>query len=132
MGKKIIRLTESDLVNIIKRVINEGEPFTFGDKLRSKLGTILGYSETSEDEKIMAQKILDKVESGEYTNVSRTDGYHGKGVNFTVSLEDGDYKVSARNQPQNLIYTLVITPDGNKMWISGRGFVKKQIGRAHV
>lgn len=38
--KKVVRLTESDLVRIVKKVINEDDgAFSFGDKIKSKLGT---------------------------------------------------------------------------------------------
>ena len=36
--KKVVRLTESDLIKIVKKVIQEDENgFTFGDKVRPKL-----------------------------------------------------------------------------------------------
>jgi len=132
MGK-IIKLTESDLTRIVQRVISESEPFTFGDKMRDKLGTLVGIPQTGESEKVLAQKILDKVESGDYEKVGDTDGIVGKGKTIKINLEDGEYIVSPRKERIALtnsfmISTMVKTPSGDRFSIPGKGFAKKLMG----
>ena len=128
--KKVIRLTESDLTRIVQRVISESEPFTFGDKVRDTLGPLVGISRTSESEKVLARKILDKVESGEYEKVGNTDGIVGRGKTIKVNLEDGEYIVSPRKERVALTNsfitsTMVKTPSGDRFMIPGKGFAKK-------
>ena len=128
--KKVIRLTESDLTRIVQRVISESEPFTFGDKVRDTLGPLVGISRTSESEKVLARKILDKVESGEYEKVGDTDGIVGRGKTIKVNLEDGEYIVSPRKERVALsnsfiTSTMVKTPSGDRFMIPGKGFAKK-------
>jgi hypothetical protein len=130
MGKKIIKLTESDLTRIVQRVISESEPFTFGDKVRDTLGPLVGISRTSESEKVLARKILNKVENGEYEKVGDTDGIFGRGKTIKVNLEDGEYIVSPRKERVALsnsfiISTMVKTPSGDRFMIPGKGFAKK-------
>jgi hypothetical protein len=127
---KIIRLTESDLARIVKRVIEE-DSLTFGDKVRNKLGKIVGIPETTEDEERLADDILSKVESGDYEILD--DKFHGTSQGWykiKVSLEDGNYgvKASRTSTPEGAIITdtLVKTPDGEKIYLP-KGYTNKLI-----
>jgi len=66
MSEKIIRLTESDLVNIVKRVIQEDSAFTFGDKLSGSFHSLFGVENESSTMEYLANGILEKVKSGDY------------------------------------------------------------------
>jgi transcription antitermination factor NusA-like protein len=136
--KKIIRLTESDLVKLVNRVIKEQSEvdesaFTFGDKVRNKLGKLVDIPETSDDEKRLAEDILAKVESGEYDVLDTFDSFElPKGYRIKVSLNDGDYIVKIKKERVNLAgghltYTNVTTPDGEKVNILAKGFTNKLI-----
>jgi hypothetical protein len=135
--KKTIRLTESDLVYLVKRVIKESEveesAFTFGDKVRGKLGKFaLGIPERTDDEKRLAEDILAKVESGEYEVLETYNSFIvPKGFKIKVPLNDGDYFVDIKKQKINLeahiTNTMVTTPDDEEVIIPGSGFANKLI-----
>ena len=138
--KKIIRLTESDLVRLVKKVIKEQtsneveeSSFTFGDKVRGKLGKLFDIPETSDDEKRLAEDILAKVESGEYDVLDTFEGFiTPKGYKIKVSLNDGDYIVKIKKERTgleggHLTYTNVTTPDGEVVNIMAKGFTNKLI-----
>jgi hypothetical protein len=180
--KKIIKLTESDLTRIVKRIIQEnqskiddildkisrdgyekltpkekqylkhysetgeypdddlttrksmedykGEPFTFGDKVRDTLGSFVGIPKTPDSLKVLAHKILYKVENGEYEKVENTDGFYGRGKTIKVNLEDGEYIVSPRKERVALTNsfitsTMIKNPNGDRFMIPGKGFARK-------
>jgi hypothetical protein len=134
--KKTIRLTESDLIKIVKRVVKEQQlnedTFTFGDKLRNKLGKIIGLPERTEDDERLADDILSKVESGEYEVL---DGYGSymipKGYKIIVNLDGDDYVVKVVKERISIeggaysTSTQVTKPDGEKINIPGKGFALK-------
>jgi hypothetical protein len=129
--KKVVRLTESDLVRLINKVINEDDAFSFGDKLRSKYNKLVWNTpEHSEDEQRLAQDILDCVESGDFEFVDKTDAYVGKGYTIKVNLGGEEYTVVPRKERIGIegaynYVTYVTTPDGEKLNIQGNGFAKK-------
>ena len=130
--KKIIRLTESDLTRIVKRVIEENS-FTFGDKVRGKLGKFFGVPETTDYEKRLADEIMDNVENGDFEIENKTDGYVGKGFTIKIDLEDGEYKVQPRKERRGVatdiydLYTIIETPSGEKIHINAKGYTNKLI-----
>jgi hypothetical protein len=129
--KKVVRLSESDLVRLINKVINEDDAFSFGDKLRSKYNKFVwNMPENSEDEKRLAQDILDCVERGDFELVNKTDAYVGKGYTIKVNLGGEECKVLPRKERIGIegaynYVTYVIPPDGEKIVIRGNGFTKK-------
>jgi hypothetical protein len=131
--KRIIRLTESDLTRIVKRVIEENDSFTFGDKVRGKLGKFFGVPETGDYEKKLATEIMNKVESGDFEIENKTDGYVGKGFTIKIVLEDGEYKVQPRKERRGVAtdiydsYTIIETPNGEKKHINAKGYTNKLI-----
>jgi hypothetical protein len=131
--KKVVRLTESDLIRIVKRVIQEDGGITFGDKVRDTLGGIIGLPKTTEDESRLADDILSAVESGNYEVLESHSGFIvPKGFKIEVSLNDGDYLVYIRKEKINyeggsMTYTTVTTPDGKKVNIMAKGFTNKII-----
>jgi hypothetical protein len=133
--KKTIRLTESDLIKIVQRVIKEQETdestFTFGDKVRNKLGKLVGLPERTDDEERLADDILNKVESGDYNMLDDTfEGSSTGWFKFKVSLEDGNFNVRVSKlrslEGANRIETIVKTPDGKTVYLP-KGFTKKLI-----
>jgi hypothetical protein len=133
---KIIRLSEADLTRIVKRVIEEQQlsedTFTFGDKVRNKLGKLVGLPERTEDDEKLADDILSKVESGEYEVL---DGYRSymipNGYKITLSLDGEDYTVKVSKERIGIeggafsTTTRVIKPNGEKVNIPGKGFALK-------
>ncbi len=138
MAKRIVRLTESDLVRLVKRVINE-DAFTFGDKVRSKLGKIVGLREKTPDEKQVANDIYNKVESGDFEVTDSMDGFVGKGYKISVRMDDGVYLVKAQKRKTSLegpkVYsTEITTPKGGFVYVGSSGYTKKLmdlIGGSH-
>jgi hypothetical protein len=134
--KKTIRLTESDLINIVKRAVKEQQlnedTFTFGDKVRNKLGKLVGLPGRTEDDEKLADDILSKVESGEYEVL---DGYRSymipNGYKITLSLDGEDYTVKVSKERLGIeggafsTTTHVIKPNGEKVNIPGKGFALK-------
>jgi hypothetical protein len=131
--KKIIRLTESDLTRIIRQVIKENDSFTFGDKVRGKLGKFFGVPETTDYEKRLADEIMESVENGDFEIENKTDGYVGKGFTIKIDLEGGEYKVQLRKERRGVatdiydLYTIIETPSGQKMHINAKEYTKKLI-----
>lgn len=130
--KKIVKLTESDLIHIVKRVIEEGDPFSFGDKLRGKLGKLVGIPENSEDEKALANDIMDKVNKGEYKVINTSDGIVVTRAVFSVEIMGGKYIVTANKErldPMHsyIYHTYVKLPNYQKVTISGKNFTQKLI-----
>ena len=138
--KKIVRLTESDLVRLVNRVIKEQShdevdesAFTFGDKVRGTLGKVFGMPETSDDKKRLAEDILNAVEHGEYDVLDMHDSYmKPRGYELRVFLNDGEYIVSVKKERINLdggslTYTNVTTPNGEEVNIMAKGFTNKLI-----
>jgi hypothetical protein len=137
--KKVIKLTESDLMRLVKRVIKEQNEvdessFTFGDKIKGKLGKMVGIPETTDDEMRLADDILSVVERGDYEVLDTYTGSHmrPKGHKIKVSLGDGDYIVKIAQERRNpvsgtMTYTNVTTPDGEDINILAKGFTNKLI-----
>ena len=131
--KKFVRLTESDLIKLVKRVIQEDAAFTFGDKVRDTLGGVIGLPKTTEDESRLAEDILSAVESGNYEVLESHRGFIvPKGFKIEVSLNDGEYLVYTRKEKINfeggsMTYTTVTTPGGEKVNIMAKGFTNKLI-----
>ena len=134
--KRIVRLTESDITRLVERVIKEQmdeSAFTFGDKVRDKLGKLLAIPETTDDEKRLGEDILSAVEGGDY-DVLDTYRSHTvpKGFKLRVFLNDGEYIVAIKKEIQgleglNATYTNVTTPDGEEVNIMAKGFTNKLI-----
>ena len=136
--KKTIRLTESDLIKIVHRVIKEQETdesaFTFGDKVKNKLGKLVGIPEKTDDEERLADDIMSKVESGDY-NMLRDefgDSNHGS-YKIRVILHNEPYSVSVTKHtkigsgfPYGGSETKVETPDGHTVYLP-KGFSNKLI-----
>jgi hypothetical protein len=130
--KKVIRLIESDLIRIVKRGIQEDSTFTFGDKVRDKIGGFIGLPKTTKDEARLADDILSAVESGNYEVLESHSGYAiPKGFDIEVSLNDGEYRVftgkKRRLEGGSSTYTTVTTPDGYNVNILAKGFTNKLI-----
>jgi hypothetical protein len=135
--KKTIRLTESDLINIVKRVVKEQQlsedTFTFGDKVRNKLGKLVGLPERTKNDEKLADDILSKVESGEYEVLEGYDNYRiPKGYKISLSLDGEEYIVKVSKTRKGVIEggalstsTQVTKPDGEKINIPGKGFAEK-------
>ena len=64
--KKVVRLTESDLMKIVKRVIQEDAGFTFGDKVKNTIKGAVGLGQTTDDEERLADDIMMAVENGDF------------------------------------------------------------------
>ena len=135
--KRIVRLTESDITRLVERVIKEQmdeSAFTFGDKVRGKLGKLVGIPETTDDEKRLSEDILSAVEGGEYDVLDTYGGYAmPDGYKLKVFLNDGEYIVAIKKERINLegatsTYTNITTPDGEKVNIMAKGFTNKLIG----
>lgn len=135
--KKIIRITESDLVGLVKRVIKEQSEveesaLTFGDKIKGKLGKLVGIPETSEEEKELAEEILAKVANGDYEILESYSSFvKPKGHEIRVTLNDGDYIVKIKkemiNMDASMTYTNITTPDGEQINILAKGYTNKLI-----
>jgi len=130
--KKTIRLSEDDLTRIVNRVIEE-QTFTFGDKVRNKLGKLVGIPERTDDEKRLADDIMSKVESGDYDMLDDSFGgdSHGR-YTIKVMLHDEPYTVNIKKLikvegvPSGGVETIVKTPDGHKIFLP-KGFTNKLI-----
>ena len=135
---KIRHIQESNQ-RLENRLLNEQNEvdessFTFGDKIKGKLGKIVGIPETTDDEMRLADDILSVVERGDYEVLDTYTGSHmrPKGHKIKVSLGDGDYIVKVmteRNNPisGSITYTNVTTPDGEDVKILAKGFTNKLI-----
>ena len=128
MAKKIVRLTEADLVRLVKRVINE-DAFTFGDKLKNtKLGNLVGFHKTTESEREIAEKIYQSMVDGNFEFkgklYSRKPSYR-----VIVHMEDGDYEVEPRTDTSfegaSTTYTIVRFPNKKSKSIYRKGFTEK-------
>lgn len=136
--KKTIRLTESDLIKIVQRVIKEQETdesaFTFGDKVRNKLGKLVGIPERTDDEERLADDIMSKVESGDYNMLKDNFGDSDYGsYKIKVILHDEPYTVIVSKymmigggHPSGGAETEVVTPDGESIPFP-KGFSNKLI-----
>jgi hypothetical protein len=130
--KKTIRLSEDDLARIVKRVIEE-QTFTFGDKVKNKLGKLVGIPERTDDEKRLADDIMSKVESGDYNMLDDKFGSdsHGK-YTIKVVLHDKPYTINIKklmkvaSVPGGGVETIVKTPDGHTIFLP-KGFTNKLI-----
>lgn len=132
--RKVIRLTESELISLVKRVIKEDEDgaFGFGDKVRDKLGSFIGITPHTDHEKRLADDILDAVMRDDFRALDMTDSFWGRGFTIIVNLGGEDYKVSPRKETVNLeggsnYITRITAPDGQKVVIGAKGFTKKLI-----
>ena len=107
----------------------ESVAFNFED---IDLLNVAQYMERIHKVKFIADDILDKVESGDFEFVNKTDGFVGKGFTIKVKLEDGEYRVSPKKvrlgvEGPHTTSTYVTTPDGERIEISGKGFGSKLI-----
>jgi hypothetical protein len=130
--KKTIRLSEDDLARVVKRVIEE-QTFTIGDKVKNKLGKLVGIPEITDDEKRLADDIMSKVQSGDYNMLDDKFGSdsHGR-YTIKVVLHDKPYNVNIKKLikvdgvPGGNVETIVKTPDGHKIFLP-KGFTNKLI-----
>lgn len=125
---KVVRLTEADLVRLVKKVINE-DAFTFGDKLKNtKLGNLVGFHKTTESERELAERIYQSMVDGNFEFqgklYSRKPSYR-----VIVHMEDGDYMVEPRTDTNfeggSSSYTSVKLPNGKSKSIWRLGFTNK-------
>ena len=136
--KKILRLTEQDLVRLVKRIIKEQpsdvdeSAFTFGDKVKNKLGKLVGIPERTDDEGRLADDIMNKVESGDYDMLNDTFGNGNYGYyKIKVMLHNKPYNVRVKriekiDFPGGGTETKVDTPDGHTVYLP-KGFTNKLI-----
>jgi hypothetical protein len=128
--KKVVRLTESDLNRIIRRIINE-DSFTFGDKVRSKLGDLLFDIEpNSPQEERLGLEIYDKVKRGNYKLIKSMKGYRGEGYVISVNLDGEECIVNVGKErvtmTEKYTYNMRVDPPGDDIiMISGSGLIKK-------
>jgi hypothetical protein len=130
--KKTIRLSEDDLARVVKRVIEE-QTFTIGDKVKNKLGKLVGIPEITDDEKRLADDIMSKVQSGDYNMLDDKFGSdsHGR-YTIKVVLHDKPFTVNIKKLikvdgvPGGNVETIVKTPDGHKIFLP-KGFTNKLI-----
>jgi hypothetical protein len=129
--KKVVRLTESDLIRIVKRVIQEDGGFTFGDKVKNKLKGAIGLDNTTDDESRLADDIVSAVESGDYEILKKKHAMGGPkyvvGYKISVPLKGGDYIVEPGNSASFGYSTMIETPRGEKFRLEQSGFTKKLI-----
>lgn len=129
--KKVVRLSEQELVRLVKRVIQEDGAFSFGDKVRNKLGTIVGIPSHTEDETRLADDIMDCVQKGEFEFVKSWDSFRGKGYSINVELHGEEYNVRPQQElignidGQRIYRTYVKTQNGEISPIQASGFTKK-------
>ena len=135
---KIVRLTESDLIKLVNRVIKEQpevdeSTFTFSDKVKNKLGKLVGIPERTDDEKRLADDIMSKVENGDYNMLDDKFGSDSYGrYTIKVVLHDKPYTVNIKklikvdSVPGGNVETIVKTPDGHKIFLP-KGFTNKLI-----
>lgn len=127
--KKVVRLTESDLIKIVKRVIQEDDGFTFGDKVRNKIKGAVGLRQFTDDEERLADDIMTAVENGDF-EVLRT--HHAiAGPQYVLShtiklnLKDGTYIVHPSDSIHYGYTTEVTPPRGPQLRLKQSGFTKK-------
>ena len=137
--KKVIRLTESDLVRIVKRVISEKSSesneaaLTFVDKILDKtIGKLLGVNTTPEEE-ALAEKVLSAVENGDFEIVRIYKSFMiPKGCEIDVYIDGKIYQVIAKKEKINFdggsnTWTSIQPPDGDRVGIMASGFTNKII-----
>ena len=135
---KIVRLTESDLIKLVNRVIKEQpevdeSTFTFSDKVKNKLGKLVGIPERTDDEKRLADDIMSKVENGDYNMLDDKFGSDSYGrYTIKVVLHDKPYTINIKklmkvaSVPGGGVETIVKTPDGHTIFLP-KGFTNKLI-----
>jgi len=141
--KKVIRLTEQDLVRLVKRVIQEGESFSLGDKLNMGVSKALHGEEgiiTSVAKKL-GKTIFDKVSVGEFelgdikSALEKVSSYKNKFVPskdpkrwfcVEVNLNGGTYTVLVANIYTNEI-SYIITPEDEVHFIFFKNFTNRLI-----
>ena len=87
MGKKVIRLTESDLVKIVKRVIEEEQ--SFSDKLKQKMLFFKPLKMTEDRKLKLFEFVVDSIESGNYT----VDAYRNTVQDANLVIHSNDETV---------------------------------------
>lgn len=87
MGKKVIRLTESDLVKIVKRVIEEEQ--SFSDKLKQKMLFFRPLKLTDDRKLKLFEFVVDSIESGNYT----VDAYRNTVLDANLVIYSNDETV---------------------------------------
>lgn len=87
MGKKVIRLTESDLVKIVKRVIKEEQ--SFSDKLKQKMLFFRPLKLTDDRKLKLFEFVVDSIESGNYT----VDAYRNTVLDANLVIYSNDETV---------------------------------------
>jgi len=78
--KKIVRLTESDLVKIVKRVIEEEQ--SFSDKLKQKMLFFKPLKLTDDRKLKLFEFVVDSIDSGDFSTDARRT--HQKDVNLVI------------------------------------------------
>lgn len=87
MGKKVIRLTESDLVKIVKRVIEEEQ--SFSDKLKQKMLFFRPLKLTDDRKLKLFEFVVNSIESGNYT----VDAYRNTVLDANLVIYSNDETV---------------------------------------
>ena len=87
MGKKVIRLTESDLIKIVKRVIEEEQ--SFSDKLKQKMLFFRPLKMTDDRKVKLFEFVVNSIESGNYT----TDAYRTTRQDVHLVIHSNDETV---------------------------------------
>jgi hypothetical protein len=127
--KKVVRLTESDLIKIVKRVIQEDAGFTFGDKVKNTIRGAVGLRQPTDDEERLADDIMTAVENGDFEVVKTHHAMAGPQYvlshTIKLNLKDGTYIVHPYESIHYGYNTEVTPPRGPKLRLGQSGFTKK-------
>lgn len=127
--KKVVRLTESDLIKIVKRVIQEDAGFTFGDKVKNTIKGAVGLRQFTDDEERLADDIMTSVENGDFEVVRTHHAMAGPQyvLSYTIrlNLNGGTYIVHPYESMHYGYITDVTPPRGPQIRLEQSGFTKK-------
>ena len=128
--RKTIRLTETDLTNIVKRVIEEQtnkSSFTFGDKIKNKITQFMHGDGNTDDEMKLADELVKNIENGNFKNGNLFGG-DKSGVGYLkVRMDDGVYFLlpwlnKGGMHGAGTPFTVIKTPEGGEFRITSKRF----------
>jgi hypothetical protein len=99
MSQKVIRLTESNLVNIVKRVIRENEEQKVASEIKQEIIQTL-----SNDDLLFLGKLYNKLgkKGFEETVEDEVESQFSEEVNETISYSKGNFKVANEEEREKL------------------------------